>query len=56
MALRRVIKDRQLDEAALGLEAPDELAALRKRHDLWAFEGRAEEGHYVEVLEGEHLL
>ena len=54
VAQRRVIEDRQLDEAALGMEAPDELRAIRAAHDPFAHEGRAEKGHYVEVLAGKH--
>jgi hypothetical protein len=59
---RREIEDRQLDEAALGLARPEELKAIRERAAERAreapfppFEGRAEFGHFVEVLkEGEH--
>ena len=52
-AQRRVIDDWQLDEAALGLEAPEELARIRERAVATApfepYEGRAEVGHFVEV-------
>jgi Ran GTPase-activating protein (RanGAP) involved in mRNA processing and transport len=59
VAQRRLIEDRQLDEAALGLEAPGVLAQIRAEAAAkMAFEpfgGRAEMGHYVEVTkEGEH--
>ena len=50
---QRVIEDRQLDEAALSLDAPS-LAAIREAHAPFVFEGRAEIGHFVEVVEGEH--
>jgi hypothetical protein len=52
---RRVIEDRQLDEAALSLDAPSALAAIRAAHAPFAYEGRAEKGHYVEVVAGEHM-
>ena len=58
VAQRREIESWQLDEAALGLELPEVLAAIRKREieaPFPIFEGRAEKGHYVEVVEGEHL-
>ena len=46
---RRFIEDRQLDEAALGLERPEVLKAIRKRSaesfPLPPFDGRAEGGH-----------
>ena len=56
VAQRRLIEDRQLDEAALGLDAPEELAAIRERavqaqramldaEPLAPFAGRAEIGH-----------
>jgi len=49
-AQRRLIEDRQLDEAALGLEAPEALAKIRAKAAVWEpFGGRAEMGHYVEV-------
>ena len=54
VAQRRVIEDRQLDEAALGLCAPEALRAIRERAAAVAFEpfeGRAEKGHYAEVEE-----
>eukprot|EP00900_Chrysochromulina_parva_P016629 jgi/Chrpa1/24968/Chrysochromulina_OHIO_Genome00027804-RA len=56
---RRLIEDRQLDEAALGLEAPEALAKIRAeavaKMAFEPFGGRAELGHYVEVTkEGEH--
>jgi len=55
---RRLIEDRQLDEAALGLEAPEVLAKIRSEAAKMPFEpfgGHAEMGHYVEVTkEGEH--
>jgi Ran GTPase-activating protein (RanGAP) involved in mRNA processing and transport len=58
VAQRRLIEDRQLDEAALGLEAPEALAKIRAEAAKMPFEpfnGRAEMGHYVEVTkEGEH--
>jgi len=58
VAQRRLIEDRQLDEAALGLEAPEALAKIRAEAATMPFEpfgGRAEMGHYVEVTkEGEH--
>ena len=50
VAQRRLIEDRQLDEAALGLEAPEALAKIRAKAAVWEpFGGRAEMGHYVEV-------
>ena len=52
VAQRRLIEDRQLDEAALGLEAPEALAKIRAEAAAMPFEpfgGRAEMGHYVEV-------
>jgi hypothetical protein len=55
---RRLIEDRQLDEAALGLEAPEALAKIRwaaaaaaAKMPFEPFHGRAEMGHYVEVTE-----
>ena len=57
VAQRRLIEDRQLDEAALGLEAPEALAKIRAEVAKMPFErfgGRAEKGHYVEVTTGEH--
>ena len=57
VAQRRVIEDRQLDEAALGLAAPEALRAIRERaakEPFALYEGRAEMGHYVEVVKGEH--
>ena len=54
---RREIEDRQLDEAALGLARPEELKAIRERAAAAAlppFEGQAEKGHFVEVLERDH--
>jgi Ran GTPase-activating protein (RanGAP) involved in mRNA processing and transport len=57
VAQRRLIEDRQLDEAALGLEAPEALAKIRAEAAAMPFEpgGRAEMGDYVEVTkEGEH--
>jgi hypothetical protein len=59
VAQRRLIEDRQLDEAALGLEAPEVLAKIRAeavaKMPFEPFGGRAEMGHYVEVTkEGEH--
>jgi NLR family CARD domain-containing protein 3 len=56
---RRLIEDRQLDEAALGLEAPEALAKIRAeavaKMPFEAVNSRAEMGHYVEVTkEGEH--
>jgi hypothetical protein len=57
VAQDRVVHEWQLDAAALGLEAPEALAALRERatrqQPLEPIEGRAELGHYVEVVEGE---
>jgi len=47
---RRVIDETVLDEAALGLVRPNVLHAIRA--DMAPFEGRAEPGHYVEVLAG----
>ena len=52
-AERRVITTFHLEEAALGLFAPDVLAAIRC--DLPHFEGRAAKGHYVEILAGPHI-
>ena len=58
VAQRRVIEDRQLDEAALGLDCPELLAEIREgdaKAPFEPFEGRAEIGHYVEVVkEGKH--
>jgi Ran GTPase-activating protein (RanGAP) involved in mRNA processing and transport len=62
VAQRRLIEDRQLDEAALGLEAPEALAKIRAEAATAAatmpfelFFGRAELGHYVEVMKrGKH--
>jgi Ran GTPase-activating protein (RanGAP) involved in mRNA processing and transport len=56
VAQRRLIEDLQLDEAALGLEAPEALAKIRAKAAVWEpFGGRAEMGHYVEVTkEGQH--
>eukprot|EP00900_Chrysochromulina_parva_P013356 jgi/Chrpa1/22020/Chrysochromulina_OHIO_Genome00027621-RA len=57
VAQRRLIEDRQLEEAALGLEAPEVLAKIRAEAAAMPFEpfgGRAEMGHYVEVTKGEH--
>ena len=54
VAQRRLIEDRQLDEAALGLEAPEALAKIRAEAAAMPFEpfgGRAELDHYVEVTE-----
>eukprot|EP00966_Prymnesium_polylepis_P315221 7283559-Prymnesium_polylepis.1 len=57
---RRQLQDRQLDEAALGLERPEQLASIRSRaaatpfERLGMFAERPELGHYVEVLSGEH--
>ena len=54
---RRLIEDRQLNDAALGLEAPEALAKIRaEAAAIWEpFGGRAEVGHYVEVTkDGEH--
>lgn len=61
---RRVIDDCQLDEAALMLEAPDSLEAIRKRAlqeplsleepPLPPYEGPLELGQYVEVTQGKH--
>merc|ERR1712185_239873 len=49
---RRVIDDWQLDEAALGLEAPEVLETMRERLKraivFEPFDGRAELGHFVE--------
>ena len=56
VAQRRVIEDRQLDEAALALELPEVLAAIRDRAmaaPFEPFEGKDEVGHYVEVVERE---
>jgi predicted NACHT family NTPase len=39
VAQRRIIEDRQLDEAALGLEAPEALKAIHVAHDPFAFDG-----------------
>ena len=47
---RRVIDETVMDEAALGLVRPNVLHAIRA--DMAPFEGRAEPGHYVEVLAG----
>jgi len=53
VAQRRLIEDRQLDEAALGLEAPEALAQIRAeavaKMAFKPFGGRAAIGHYVEV-------
>jgi len=49
----REIEDRQLDEAALGLEQPEALAAIReqaKAGSLPPCEERAELGHFEEVV------
>jgi len=57
VAQRRLIEDRQLDEAALGLEAPKALAKIRAEAAAAPYEpfgGRPEVGHYVEVKYGEH--
>ena len=54
VAQRREIEDWQLDEAVLGLDAPGELEKIRARANPFAYEGRAEKGHYVEVVAGEH--
>jgi hypothetical protein len=59
VAQRRLIEDRQLEEAALSLEAPEALAKIRAeaavKMPFEPFGGRAEMGHYVEVTkEGEH--
>jgi hypothetical protein len=51
-AQRRVIEEGQLEEAALGLVDPEKLTSLRS--ELPSYEGRAEQGHYVEVLAGPH--
>ena len=60
MAQRREIEDRQLDEAALGLELPEELKAIRERaverQRAAPFEttlGSLQIGHFVEVVAGE---
>jgi len=49
---RRVIEDWQLDEAALARDAPDVLAGIRARTNPFSYKGRAEKGHYVEVVGG----
>jgi Ran GTPase-activating protein (RanGAP) involved in mRNA processing and transport len=62
VAQRRLIEDRQLDEAALGLEAPKALAKIRAKATASAatmpfepFGGSAKLGHYVEVTKrGKH--
>jgi hypothetical protein len=62
VAQSRLIEDWQLDEAALGLEAPEALAKIRAEAGasvvtmpLEPFGGRATGAHYVEVIkEGEH--
>ena len=54
---RREIEDRQLDEAALGLKLPGVLEGIRSRAagaPLPPFDGRAEVGHFVEVVDGDH--
>merc|ERR1712185_112487 len=55
---RRDIEDWQFDEAALGLEAPEVLKAVRERLKadfvFEPFDGEAVVGHFVEVVEGEH--
>ena len=63
VAQRREIEDRQLNEAALGLARPEELKVIRERAaervreaPFPPFEGRAEIGHFVEVLKkGKHM-
>ena len=55
VAQRRVIEDRQLDEAALGMDRPEALARIRAvSKPLFGFQGRAKKGHYVEVLTAGH--
>lgn len=58
VAQRRIIEDQQLDEAALGLEQPELLAAIRHRAADEApfdpYDGRAEMGHFVEMVAGKH--
>eukprot|EP00312_Isochrysidales_sp_CCMP1244_P014706 CAMPEP_0202741946 /NCGR_PEP_ID=MMETSP1388-20130828/4654_1 /ASSEMBLY_ACC=CAM_ASM_000864 /TAXON_ID=37098 /ORGANISM="Isochrysis sp, Strain CCMP1244" /LENGTH=1959 /DNA_ID=CAMNT_0049408819 /DNA_START=358 /DNA_END=6236 /DNA_ORIENTATION=+ len=53
---QRRIEDRQLDEAALSLESPSELAALRKSAlattTFEPYEGVVRLGHYVDVTGG----
>ena len=50
---RRVVDQSALDEAALGLVHPERLGEIRS--EMPPFEGRAEAGHYVEVLAGPHM-
>ena len=52
-AQRRVIELSQLEEAALGLVNPQLLTSLRS--ELPPYAGRAEGGHYVEVLAGPYM-
>ena len=52
-AERRVICESQLMEAAIGLIAPATLEKIRS--ELPRYEGRADKGHYVEILTGEHI-
>ena len=52
-AQRRVIEESQLEEAALGLVDPEKLTSLRC--ELPRYDGRAEAGHYVEVLAGPNM-
>ena len=54
---QRIIEDHQLDEAAIGLTSPEALAAIRERavsKPFEPFDGRAEVGHYIEVVVGQH--
>ena len=56
VAQTRIIDDAHLTRAALGMFAPERLAALDAEYSdpFKRFEGRAEKGHYVEVVkEGE---
>ena len=52
-AQRRIIEEGHVEEAALGLAQPEVLARLRA--EMPPYHGRAEAGHYVEVLTGEHM-
>ena len=52
IAQQRVIEDRH-HEAALGMERPEALEAIRAGTDPFRYQGRAEKGHYVGVLVGD---
>ena len=55
VAQRRVIEDRKLDEAALGMDKPEALAAIRATSEGLRVQGSCGAGHYVEVVAGEHI-